>query len=415
MPKEKRMSIEERRTYLRIQRERYHAASRGRRSELLSEMEEVTSLHRKSLIRLLNGDLERRPHERERSRTYGPAVQEVLRVISESRDHICAERLTPSLLSMAEHLARHGEFELSPAVREKLARISVSTVRRLLRGRRGKGKKLPRKGPQRNTKLTRLIPMERIPWHETRPGHFEVDLVHHSGPHTSGDYIHTLQMIDVATGWSERYAILGRSFLVMRDAFQSLLARLPIPILEIHSDNGSEFLNYHLLRFWNKTDPHIKLSRNRPWCKNDSRFVEQKNATLVRAYLGHKRFDTVDQSGAINELYEKMGLYYNLFQPVMRLQEKIRLPSEKGQPRRFKRRFDVARTPFERLSSTTAITQEEKEKLQRLREAINPRALRLEIFHLIARIRSLPSAAPGQVQDVWLTLSKNKPKSQKGD
>jgi IS30 family transposase len=104
--------------------------------------------------------------------------------------------------------------------------------------------------------------MRRIPWNEQEPGHFEADLVHHCGLSASGEYVSTVQLVDVATGWSERAAVLGRSYLVMEDAFQRILARLPFPILEIHPDNGSEFFNHHMLRFWNKTIPGVQLSRS---------------------------------------------------------------------------------------------------------------------------------------------------------
>jgi len=120
-------------------------------------------------------------------------------------------------------------------------------------------------------------------------------------------------MIDVATGWSERVALLGRSYLVMQDAFERIMARLPFPVREIHPDNGSEFLNHHLLRYFGQKLKGAKLTRSRPWQKNDNRFVEQKNDTLVRAYLGHERLDTAAQTQALNALYDQMWLYYNLF------------------------------------------------------------------------------------------------------
>ena len=119
--------------------------------------------------------------------------------------------------------------------------------------------------------------MRRIPWNEQQPGHFEVDAVHHCGQSSSGHYVHTVQMVDVATGWTEQVATLGRSSLVMEDGFRRILARLPFPVLEIHPDNGSEFLNAHLVRFWKDTVKDVTLSRSRPFHKNDNRFVEQKN------------------------------------------------------------------------------------------------------------------------------------------
>jgi hypothetical protein len=214
-------------------------------------------------------------------------------------------------------------------------------------------------------------------------------------------------MIDVATGWAEQVATLGRSYLVMKDGFGRILARLPFPVLEIHPDNGSEFLNAHLVRFWKDTVKGVTLSRSRPFHKNDNRFVEQKNSTLVRAYLGSARFDTVAQTRAINQLYEKMWLHYNFFQPVMRLKEKTMgplLPAQ-GQPRHIKRRFDQARTPFDRLCETDAISQERKEQLRTLRDQLNPRELRREIYQLIDQIFRLPNAVPGETEDAYETLS----------
>jgi hypothetical protein len=245
--------------------------------------------------------------------------------------------------------------------------------------------------------------MKRIPWQEQEPGHFEVDLVHHCGRTASGDYVHTLQMIDVATGWSERTAVLGRSYLVVEDGFNYILARLPFAVREIHPDNGSEFFNNHLLRFWYGLKPKPQLSRSRPYHKNDNRFVEQKNSTLVRSYLGYDRLDTVAHTLTVNELYDKMWLYYNFFQPVMRLAEKTWI-REEGQPSRVKRRFDQAATPFDRLCATQAISEELAAQLRTLRERTNPRQLRQEINELIDRIASLPGAIPGVTEDVRRTL-----------
>ena len=407
MPNEEKMSIDERRKYLWLIRKRYLKGNKIERGSLLDEMEAVTALHRKSLISLMSGSLERKPRRKQRGRTYGPEVDDALRVISESFDHICAERLQPNLVWMATLLAQHGELEVSPPLLEQLSRISVSTVRRIL-SRIGQDEpRLPRKGPSQANRVAREIPMKRIPWNQQQPGHFEVDTVHHSGHSSSGHYVHTIQMVDVATGWAEQVATLGRGYMVMEDGFGRILARLPFPVLEIHPDNGSEFLNDHLVRFWKERVKGVTLSRSRPFHKNDNRFVEQKNSTLVRAYLGSARFDTVAQTKAINQLYEKMWLYYNFFQPVMRLKEKTTgplLPAE-GQPRHIKRRFDQARTPFDRLCETDAISQERKEQLRTLRDQVNPRQLRREIYQLIDQIFLLPNPVPGETEDAYETLS----------
>jgi IS30 family transposase len=239
-------------------------------------------------------------------------VDQALQVIAESLDYLCAERLQPNLVWMASHLARHGELQVSPQTLQQLGKISVSSVRRSLQRLAQDQPRLPHRRPRPTNPATRGIPAMRIPWQEQEPGHFETDLVHHCGLSTSGQYVHTLQMIDVATGWSERVAVLGRSYLVIEDAFRRTLARLPFAILEIHPDNGGEFLNDHVLKFWKGQPQPPVLSRSRPWQKNDNRFVEQKNDTLVRAYVGYDRLDTVTQTKVLNQLYDRMWWYPGL-------------------------------------------------------------------------------------------------------
>jgi hypothetical protein len=405
MSTEDEMTIDEERKYLRKMKQRYIQANRRERGRLLDEMEAITGKHRKSLIRLLNNSLTRKTRCRQRGKTYGPEVDDALRVIAESLDYICAERLTPHLVWMATHLASHGEMETSPELLEQLVQVSISTVKRRLKRVRQDQRTLPRrKGPRRVNKLLKGIPMIRIPWDEQEPGHFEVDMVHHCGPVAAGDYVCSLQIVDVATGWSERAAVLGHSLLVMEDAFRCVMARLPFPILEIHPDNGSEFFNHHMLRFWGHVVRGVRLSRSRPYHKNDNRFVEQKNATLIRAYLGNERLDTIAQTLALNHLYDRMWLYYNLFQPVMRLEEKIIIPGLAGQSARVKHRYEEARTPFERLCRTPAITPQHREQLEILRDQTNPRQLRREIYEWIDYLFSLPNAVPGVSQDVRLSL-----------
>lgn len=404
MSSDEQMTIDERHKYLRTMQKRYRQADRGTKSRLLDEMEAVTGLHRKALIRLMGSDLKRQPRRRERGATYGAAVKQALGVIAESLDWVCAERLQPNLVWVAEQLERHGELRLTATVREQLGRISVSSVRRLLADHHRDRPRLPRGGPERANTLRRTIPAGRIAWQETQPGHFEVDLVHHCGVSASGHYVHTLQMVDVATGWSERVAVLGRSFLVMQDAFRRSLARLPFPVRQVHPDNGSEFFNQHLLRFWQTTVVGVHLSRSRAWQKNDNRFVEQKNDTLVRAYLGYDRLDTVAQTNLLNQIYDAMWLYYNFFQPVLRLAEKTYLPASTGQPAQLTRRFDCAQTPFDRVCAAGVLTPAQQDRFQALRQATNPRRLRQRIYDLLDQLFVLPLAAPGDTQNVYLTL-----------
>jgi hypothetical protein len=399
MSAEVKMTLNERRKYLLRMRLRYVQAKRSERSRLLDEMEQVTELHRKSLIRLMQTEPMRHPRQRQRGRSYGPEVDDAIRVIAESLDYICAERLTPGLVPTAQLLIAHGELAVSEGVLAQLARISVRTVKRILRRLRQDEPRLPRRGPERARSVLRQIPAQRIPWDIAEPGHCEVDLVHHCGASASGDYLHTLQMVDVATGWSERVAVLGRSSLVMEAGLRRILARLPFPLLELHPDNGSEFLNHHLWRFFQGQLPGLRLSRSRPWQKNDNRFVEQKNQSLVRAYLGHDRLDSLAQVALVNQLYDQMWLYYNFFQPVLHTAEKTLVRGE-GQRPHLKRRYDTAQTPFERLVAAKALSAEQQTCLEQLRQQTNPRQLRRAIYALIDRIAALPLAdAPVDVRD----------------
>lgn len=406
MPTQDKMTIDERLKYLRIQQPRYQKANRKERTRLLDEMERVTGLDRKTIIRHMGrkrNDLVRKPRRRQRGRTYGHEVDDALRVILDSYGYLCAERLTPNLAWMATHLARHGEMTVSDALLDKLASISISSVQRILNRIGQDVPRLPRKAPRPANLASRDVPMKRIPWDEREPGHFETDLVHHSGPSASGEYIHTLQMIDVATGWSERVALLGRSYVAMQGAFSTILGRVPFPVLEVHPDNGVEFFNAHLRRFWGRAAAHIQLSRSHPYKKNDNRFVEQKNKTLVRSYLGYDRYDSAAQVHAINELYEKLWLFDNFFQPVMRLQDKTYVSDSEGISR-VRRRFNPSKTPLDRLADSHAVPQETLAQLQNLRDQTNPRRLRQQIHDLLTYIFSLPCTDAGTVTDVYETL-----------
>lgn len=371
MPDAERMTVDERRKCLKRMQSRYLSGTREERSRLLDELVVLTGLHRKSVVRLLKGaSLERQRRGRQRGREYGAAVDDALRVIWESLDYVCAERLTPALVATAEQLARHGELTVTDEVLEQLGRISVASVQRRLTRLGQDTMRLPRRGPDRANKVAREIPMRRIPWDTADPGHFEVDLVHHSGPRSDGEFVHTFQMIDVATGWSERVAILGRGQRAMEEGTRLILERLPFPIKELHPDNGPEFLNNHLVRIWGEEITGLTLTRSRPYQKNDNRFVEQKNDTLVRAYLGQARLDTVEQCAALNALYDQMWVYYNLFQPVLHLIEK----THDGV--RTRRRWDHATTPCARLLATNTLDPAGRERLERLYAETNPRALR---------------------------------------
>jgi hypothetical protein len=388
VPSEERMSVDERRKYLKVVAPRYARAKRRERGELLTEMGEVTGLHRKSLIRLMRmPSLERAPKKpRFKRRRYGPALADVVRVVWESLDYVCAERLTPALLETARQLARWEELALTREVEEKLGSISRATVQRLLQRVQQDSPKLPRRKPQPPNRLLREVPMERLRWDISIPGSFEADLVHHCGPVAAGDYVHTLQLVDVATGWSERVAVPGRSQEAMVKGFKKVQERLPFPIKHLHPDNGSEFFNDHLIRYFGEKVTGLRLSRSRPYRKNDNRFVEQKNSTLVRAYVGYERLDSGSQCAALNALYDQLWAYYNLFQPVMHMVSKEVVDGK------LRRRHDRAQTPYQRLLACGILSPEQQARLTALYVRTNPRQLRTHIYMAVERLWERPES-----------------------
>src|SRR5205809_1806667 len=228
MPTRDEMTIDERRKYVKLMAPRYQRAKRKERSQLLSEMEQVSKLHRKHLIRLLNGQsLDRKKRSTPRSRTYGLEVERVVLRVWESLDYICAVRLTPSLGRMAKHLASFGALVLTAEVESQLATISPATVERMLRKNRARKARLPRKGPHRANQVTKGVPMGRIRWDTADPGHLETDPVHHGGESASGEYGYTLRLIDVATGGTAGVMLLGRGEAAVEVALTQVLGRLP--------------------------------------------------------------------------------------------------------------------------------------------------------------------------------------------
>ena len=184
---------------------------------------------------------------------------------------------------------------------------------------------------------------------------------------------------------------MGRGQRAMEAGFEHLISRLPFAIVELHPDNGSEFFNAHLVRYWKEKVVGVQLSRSRPYQKNDNRLVEQKNDTLVRQYFGDLRFDRPEQIEAMNALYEQMWIYYNLFQPVMHLIEKTAVGDK------VRRKWDQARTPFERLKATGKLSAEQEQRLQTLYDQTNPQHLREEIYQRLAQLWSQSMASATEV------------------
>jgi transposase InsO family protein len=387
------MSIDERYKAIRRVASRYQAANRQEKGHMLDVLVSQTGLHRKSLLRLLRQPEgpQRHPQRRRRAHTYGGAFDDAIRVVGRALNWVCAERMHGSLLASAEHLAHFDHLHLTPALREQLKRVSLSTLRRTLKRLRQDEPRLPsRRGrtPSPHA-LAREIPAGPMAADLAEVGHWELDLVYHGGEAPDGVY--TLQMIDVRTAWSERRAFYGRGERAVAGAMEDIIAHCPLPLREVHSDNGTEFLNQHLQRLLAERLVGCRVSRSRPWHKNDNRFVEQKNYTLVRAYLPRSvRLLAPQQAQELNALYEEMGWYYNLFQPVLRQTLRYTSYTPDGHVR-IHRCYDRARTPLARLLETDTLSAAQAQALSQRYTETDPLAL---WEHIRRRLDALVAPRP---------------------
>ena len=387
-----KMNIDERYKVLRLWREEYHQADRQGKAHVLDDLEVMTGLHRKYLIACLhNPDLRRHPRHRERTRVYGSDVEEVVGMVADALDWIGAERLQPGLASTAQHLARFGHLTLTDTLLSQLQEISISTVRRILYriGRPPDALPQVRRGRRPDSMVQALVPVGVIPWDEPEPGHFEADLVLHNCAGQEGPFVCSLQLLDVLTGWSERFAILGYEFGEMWRAIQAFRVRCPIPVQEIHTDNGPEFMNLAFVSHFGQDAVYGRLTRGRRGCKNVNRFVEQKNCTLIRAYLGHLYLHTALHCVLLDQLYEDMWCYYNLFQPVVRQTSRRAEWGTHGLVR-IVRTQDRAATPLQRLlRAKPPLARETAQRLQALHHNTDPLALRRRIHRQLGELAQL--------------------------
>jgi len=208
-------------------------------------------------------------------------------------------------------------------------------------------------------------------WDDARPGFLEMDLVGHDGGSAQGDYCFTLDMTDVASGWSELAAVINKAEIHVFEGIEALRQRLPFAVAGLHSDNGSEFINHHLLRYCQ--DEHLTFTRGRPWRKNDTCHVEQKNWSIVRRFAGYARFNTQAQCQLLNQLYVLLHEYINYFMPSMRRKEKIRNGAKATQ------RYYEPQTPYAMLLESPHIDPATKARLKRHYQTLNPAELKRRI------------------------------------
>lgn len=389
------MSVRSRQEYTRQVSVRYKAASRAEKSRILEEFCRTTGYNRKYAVWVLRHPppVRHSPIRRPRATTYTPAVKRELLTIWKASDCLCGKRLAPFVGPLLEALERSGEIDLcgAPAIRERLLAISAASIDRLLcseKRPRFQGHALTKPG----TLLRQQIPVRTFAdWKqsEQRPGFCEVDLVAHCGESAAGDFLYTLDCTDIHTGWTLPLPVMNKSERAVFEAIRQARALLPFPLLGLDSDNGGEFINHLLARYCAREK--ITFTRCRPYQKNDQCYVEQKNWTIVRQVVGYGRFEGADAHRLLAELYRTLRLHVNFFQPSLKLLSKERNGA------RVKKTYNTAKTPYQRLLDSGALTLQAKTRLDALYLSLNPMELLRTVAHLQERL-ARRAVAQKQVQ-----------------
>ncbi len=330
---------------------RYGHVSKAEKGQILDQVCEVTGYTRKYALTLLSDPPADEPaikRTRRRLPNYGPAEVELLRLCWLVTDGICSKRLAPFLPELLDRLRRRQALREFPvAVQTRVARMSSATVDRALKPLREQTK--ASRGistTKAGTLLKRQIPIRTFAeWTEARPGFFEMDLVAHCGWSGAGQFLYTLSMVDVATGWVACAGLRDKRSETVFHALQRIRAELPFRILGLDSDNGTEFINRALLDYC--TEQGITFTRSRPYLKNDTCHVEQKNWAVVRRLVGYDRLEW-PALPALERIHDLAGDYVNFLHPVRKLVSKTRTGP------RVTRRYDIAQTPFHRLVDSGA-------------------------------------------------------------
>lgn len=353
---------------------RYRLAGRKEKGRILDQFCADAGYSRGYAMQLLGSarPVAGKSPKRARKRKYGPDVEAALHLLWEVSGRVCSKRLVPFLPDLMAQMERCGEARWAEATRDKLLQISPATCDRLLHEVRKrnapKGRSLTRPG----TLLRAQIPVRTwADWNEGVPGFFEADLVAHCDGDTSGQFLHSLVLTDVATGWTEPCALLNRSQQGVHTAIESARSRIPFPVLGIDSDNGSEFINDQLLKYCRREK--ITFTRSRPYKKNDQCRVEQKNWTVVRQNVGYDRLVGEEARKALSALYRELRLHVNFFQPSMKLVSKTRVGP------RIKKTYDKAKTPCQRVLEDPAVPEEVKSSLREQFLSLKPLLLRRKI------------------------------------
>ena len=347
---------------------RYQGASRGEKGRILDEFCGTTGMHRKAAIRLLAGVKRLKPGRRPRKRKYGSEVGEALKRLWDVGDQMCGKLLKGAIPELLAPLERHGEVALTLEVRNALLMVSAATIDRLLRPYRRQERRQPLRASPASPSLKSQVPIRTWgEWKGVSPGSLQADLVLHCGESTEGFYLTTLTTVDVASGWTELQAVWGMGKERIGGALHHVRQRLPFALRELHTDNGSEFIN-HLLVPWCLRQK-ISLTRGRSYRKNDQAYVEQKNWLNVRRHVGHDRYNSKAAYAAFQQLYALVRLHVNFFRPVRKLVAKER------QGAKLIKRYDQPMTPYQRLLASGILDDAARQNLERQFLSLNPAEL----------------------------------------
>jgi len=367
----KSMSLSSRRELVRSIGKRYTGAGRKAKGRILDEFVAATGYHRKYAIAILDSSDEKRMPARKggrrRERIYDEEVKQSLLVVWQAANQVCSKRLVPFLPEFVSRLEHFGHLSVSDEIKGKLISMSASTIDRLLadvRRARRRGVTTTRPGAL----IKQQIPVHTFAdWNDVKPGFFEGDTVVHCGTSAHGSFLSTLVLTDIATSWTECLALLSHDQQQVGDALRQARRLLPFALLGLDTDNGTEFINYQLLKYCN--EEKITFTRCRPYKKNDQCHVEQKNGALVRRIVGYDRFEGRAARDQLAALYGVFRLYLNFFQPSLKLISKQRRGSK------VVRKYAPACTPYQRVLDSPDVAEEIKLELQRQYQQLDPVSL----------------------------------------
>ena len=371
------MDMESRNQYIKVLRKEYlKIKSKKGRSKLLNEAVKRTKLNRKYLMEKLkpksNIDKDK-THRKKRKQYYDNAVVAALAKCWRIFDRPCGQRLESVIKDEVDKLRKLDELKCSDVVADKLKQISFRTIDEKLRLVKEKDRLHIKYARKKHPLLYQKIPVKLSDGLDrSKVGNIQIDLVEHCGRSVFGEFICTLSTTDISLGWWEGEAVMGRGQHRTHDGLKKTRERYPCEWKEIHSDNGTEFINWHLYEYTQKEK--LEFSRSRPNKKNDNCFVEQKNWTHVKKFVGYLRYGTVKELNILNDLYRnELRLYKNFFQPAMKLTSKERVGGK------IHRKYDKAQTPYKRALASDEVSYELKQKLTKIYNSLNPAELKRAI------------------------------------